>query len=148
MKIIFHNLETDLFTYLVAKVYINYSKNRDINIKKIIEKKPTLKQPTGTLIYIGNDSLENKVYILGRKRKEKIVCQALMGFSRAFNSSEKFCFFDLSNYNNMSLKLALFLSHFNLKHLNQIYYYGINKEYNRILNDIKNFYRKIKDRGR
>ncbi len=113
------------------------------------------------LIYSGKDQQENRVFLLGRKKEKRIVCQALMGFTRIFSSREKMVFFDLSNYNNFYLKLATYIYKLNKlifiknksgdiqkKIYNWLVFKGIEKEYPRLLHDIRKFSNKLKYKNR
>ena len=149
MKIIFHDSCFDLYTLFGAEMYLEYGSNstfsRILNLS--LNKISKISASPGKLIYINNDKYNNKVYILNRQKKKKIVCQAIMGLNRVFQIEEKVILYNLSNNRNIYLYISNLIRKIGLSKLlvNKLTFKGINQEYENILSEIKKFDKKIKE---
>ncbi len=152
MRIIFHDIGTDLMTLFAVEMYLNI--NQNIEFEKI--KRLTLVNqhksmyPPGTIIYLGVDCCQNHVFMMGRKKEKQVVCKALRGLNRILKFNDKIIFFDLSSYRNIYLRLATLLNYINipLNFIQRILFYGIQKQFDKLSKDIKKFQNKVKKNRR
>lgn len=143
MRIVFHSRSIDMLAYVTAQVYLNY--RQDLKLTEVSFDYWEIPQQLGTLFFLGTDSFNNKVYLMGRGKEKKIVCKALMGFNRIFSSSGKMIFYDLSPYENGYLRLALFFNRLKLEGLaRKISLHVVKGEFKQILEDIGEFYERVK----
>jgi len=146
MRIVFHSREIDLFAQITARMYLQYCNNKTFNnlSNNINGNNQYNFQSSGKLYHVGTDKFNNQVYLMGRGREKRVVCQALMGFSRIFSLKEGIFFYDLSPYDNRWLYLASLFCRLDRKRLTGYFTrLGVRPNYNRILSDLERFYNKI-----
>lgn len=150
MKIIFHDISTDLMTLFAVQLYLNLKKEPKFKkIKRLaLVKQGKCRYPVGTIVYLGKDYLNNSVFIMARKKEQQIVCKALRGLNRVLKFNNKFIFYDLNPYRNLYLQLAAVLKciHILPGFVQQISFYGIRKEFNKLTRDLEKFHNKIKEK--
>ena len=157
MRIIFHDCNYDIYTDFCVHYYLNY-KNNSYTKKEIYEYIKTnqrniskLSIAPGNLIYMGKDKLNNKIYILNRRKYKNIVCQALKGLIDIFNpdkinSDKKVTFFNLGYYRNIYLSGIHIIKLLNSPEIftNKIYLMGILKIKNQFKNDLIELHENVK----
>jgi hypothetical protein len=91
----------------------------------------------GKLEYYGEDSRGNRVYILGRKKSEKIIVNALKGIYQIFGQNpDDLIFINTQRFSNIFIYLGGFLiEHLGLQYVGRsVLLFGIRRSYFKMCN--------------